>query len=187
MAPAVHLLLMGNVLRAAEEIGKSMRKNQKGFSLVELLVVVAIIMIIAAIAMPKLLHSRMAADEASAVASLRTMNTSEVVYSSTYSVPTVFSADLTSLSDGGTAANCAAGVTPTSAHACLIDAALAAAGAAPGKSGYTFTYAPAAGNYTITAAPITFNSTGVRYFFTDQTVVIRANAGAAATSTSTPI
>lgn len=164
-----------------------MKKRQAGFSLIELLIVVAIILIIAAIAMPNLIHSRMAADEASAVASLRTMNSAEVVYSSTYSVASVFSADLTSLSDGGTAANCAPGASPTSANACLIDPALAAATAVPGKSGYTFTYASAAGNYTITAAPITFNSTGVRYFFTDQTVVIRANAGAAATSTSTPI
>jgi prepilin-type N-terminal cleavage/methylation domain-containing protein len=164
-----------------------MRKNQKGFSLVELLVVVAVILIIAAIAIPRLTQSRMSANEASAVASLRTINSSEVVYSSTYSVPTVFSADLTSLSDGGTPANCALGVTPTSAHACLIDAALAAATAAPGKSGYTFTYAPAAGNYTLTAAPITLDSTGVHYFFTDQTVVIRTNAGAPATASSTPI
>ena len=164
-----------------------MRENQEGFSLIELLVVVAVILIIAAIAIPRLMQSRMAADEASAVASLRTINSSEVVYSSTYNVPSVFSADLTSLSDGGVAANCAAGVSPTSAHACLIDAALAAATAAPGKSGYTFTYSPAAGNYTLTGAPITLNSTGVYYFFTDQTVVIRKNAGAPATAASTPI
>jgi len=165
-----------------------MRNRQKGFSLIELLIVVAIILIIAAIAIPNLIRSKMAANEASAVASLRTINTSEVVYSSTYSVATVFSADLTSLSDGGTAANCAAGAIPNSANACLIDAALAAATAAPGKSGYTFTYAvPANGAYTINAAPVTLNSTGVRYFFTDQTVVIRANPGAAATAASTPI
>ena len=165
-----------------------MRDKQKGFSLIELLIVVAIILIIAAIAIPNLIRSKMAANEASAVASLRTINTSEVVYSSTYNVATVFSADLTSLSDGGTAANCAAGAIPTSAQACLIDAALAAATAAPGKSGYTFTYAvPANGSYTVNAAPVTLNSTGVRYFFTDQTVVIRANSGAAATAASTPI
>jgi prepilin-type N-terminal cleavage/methylation domain-containing protein len=166
-----------------------MRNKQKGFSLIELLIVVAIILIIAAIAIPNLIRSKMAANEASAVASERTINTSEVVYSSTYNVASIFSASLTALSDGGTAANCAAGAIPNSANACLIDSALAAAiPGSQGKSGYTFLYAnPAAGSYTVQAAPVNVNSTGVRYFFTDQTVVIRANSAAPATSTSTPI
>jgi prepilin-type N-terminal cleavage/methylation domain-containing protein len=162
-------------------------KRQKGFSLIELLIVVAIILIIAAIAIPNLIRSKMAANEASAVASIRTINTSEVVYSSTYSVPTVFSVSLTALSDGGASANCAAAKVPTSANACLIDAALAGATAAPGKSGYIFTYVSAVGSYTINADPVTINSTGVRGFFSDQTVVIRANPGAPATAASTPI
>ena len=67
-----------------------MRNKQKGFSLIELLIVVAIILIIAAIAIPNLIRSKIAANEASAVASLRTLNTSEVVFSSTYSTATVF-------------------------------------------------------------------------------------------------
>ena len=165
-----------------------MRKQQKGFSLIELLIVVAIILIIAAIAIPNLIRSKIAANEASAVASCRTINTAEIVYSSTYNTTTVFSPDLPSLADGGTAGFCS-GTTaiPTSSAACLIDTALAGATAAPGKSGYTFTYTPTNGSYSLTAQPITVNSTGVRYFYTDQTAVIRQNSGAAATNSSSPI
>jgi hypothetical protein len=76
---------------------------------------------------------------------------------------------------------------PTSANACLIDGAIENATVAPGKSGYILVYpAPAAG-YAINNNPVQPGSTGVRYFFTDQTLVIRYNAAAAATATSTPI
>ena len=165
-----------------------MRNRQKGFSLIELLIVVAIILIIAAIAIPNLIRSKMAANEASAVASIRTINTSEVVYSSTYNVPNVFSADLKSLGDNLAAANCIATATPSSTSACLLDPALeAATAAATPKSGYYFTYVQGVGTYTVNGNPSALNSTGVRGFFSDQTVVIRANSGAAATNTSTPI
>jgi len=147
-----------------------MRNKQKGFSLIELLIVVAIILIIAAIAIPNLLRSKMAANEASAVASCRTINTAEVVYSSTYNVPAVFAASLSALSDGGTTTACAQATPPTSTSACLIDASLATGT----KSGYTFTYTPATGSYTVNANPTSAGSTGVRYFFTDQSNVIRA-------------
>src|SRR5580704_6976754 len=102
-----------------------MRNKQKGFSLIELLIVVAIILIIAAIAIPNLIRSKMAANEASAVATLRTINTAEVVYSSTYNVSTVFAAPLNALGDGGTVGACSQGAPPpTSTDACLIDSAL---------------------------------------------------------------
>src|SRR6476660_3571334 len=93
--------------------------DERGFSLIELLIVVAIILIIAAIAIPNLLRARMAANEASAVASVRTVNTAEVTYNSTY--PTVgFAANLVSLG-GALGAAC----TPSSTTACLIASVLA--------------------------------------------------------------
>ena len=95
-----------------------MNKSSKGFSLIELLIVVAIILIIAAIAIPNLLRSRIAANQASAVGSLRTLNTSEVTYSSTFNVG--FSVDLQSLAPTATAA-----ANPTSTAAGLIDSVLA--------------------------------------------------------------
>jgi type IV pilus assembly protein PilA len=144
-----------------------MRNKQKGFSLIELLIVVAIILIIAAIAIPNLIRSKMAANEASAVASLRTYNTSIVAYSTTYQTDPA-GTDLTQL---GPAA------TPSASAADLVDSLLGTA--APVKSGYSFTYSggtPAAGvvsTYTINADPVN-TSTGQRHFYTDQSGVIRA-------------
>ena len=160
-----------------------MRNKQKGFSLIELLIVVAIILIIAAIAIPNLIRSRMAANEASAVASIRTVNTAEVVYSTTYSVPTLFSATLADLGD---AAGTCATVAPIATNACLIDNVLATATAAPGKSGYHFTYTVGNG-YTIKADADQQGSSGVRGFFADQTLVIRAANPGPATVASNPL
>ena len=155
-----------------------MRNKQKGFSLIELLIVVAIILIIAAIAIPNLLRSKMAANEASAVGSLRTINTASVEFSTTYGG---YPPALTNLTPATPA---------TSTSADLIDSVLATGT----KSGYTFTYAAGAsdanGNvlaYTIVANPNTRGTTGQRGFFTNQTGVIRADATTAATAASTPI
>ncbi|MFZ0979045.1 MAG: prepilin-type N-terminal cleavage/methylation domain-containing protein [Candidatus Acidiferrales bacterium] len=166
-----------------------MNKKQKGFSLIELLIVVAIILIIAAIAIPNLLRARMAANESSAVGSLRTINTANATFLSVYGHN--FAPSLLTL---GGAAPIAA---PTCLEANLIDQVLG--GAAPNnKSGYSFVYNPGAVDpgdaacgsvttYTVTATPLTYNGTGTRSFFTDQTGVIRgADDGGGLSSVADP-
>ena len=160
-----------------------MRTRQKGFSLIELLIVVAIILIIAAIAIPNLLRSRMAANEASAVGSIRTINTSAVTYSSTYPAAG-YPPTLVSLGPSAAAGACVA----VPATACLIDSVLAAGS----KSGYTFQWSsdgatPSVG-YSITAIPISVGTSGQRSFFSDQSGVIRyQTTGAAPTATDPPL
>jgi type IV pilus assembly protein PilA len=147
-----------------------MKKPENGFSLIELLIVVAIILIIAAIAIPNLIKSKMAANEASAVGSVRTINTGEVNYAA--SCPAIgYSASLPELNTG---ALCAGGKG-------IIDAVLSTGK----KSGYTFAYTPAKGGdnlfdtYLQLALPATVGTTGQRAFCGVQDGVIHYNVGGA--------
>jgi type IV pilus assembly protein PilA len=160
-----------------------MKRKQRGFSLIELLIVVAIILIIAAMAIPSLLHARIAADEASAVNSIRSINTAEISYQTAF--PSIgYAAALTNL---GGPAPC----TPSPTSACLLDNTLASASPGNGsKSGYVFaaTGLTPVNNvntqYTIGTAPLTFNMSGIRNFCSNEDGVIRYNPGS---SGSTPV
>ncbi len=155
-------------------------RKQKGFSLIELLIVVAIILIIAAIAIPNLLKSRIAANEASAVGSIRSINTAQVTYASTY--PDVgFAGTLQQL--GG-----AIIAIPTSATANLLDPVLGCASMPCQKSGYKFQVGGTSGTpivtYTVTGIPVTTGTTGQRGFFSDASGVIRYKTDGTAPTTS---
>jgi len=152
--------------RKQTESGKK-GHSKAGFSLIELLIVVAVILIIAAIAIPNFIKSKMLAHEAAAIQNSRNITTAEVVYSTTYGVG--FSPSLVSLAGSSS--------TIDQNNAQLIDTVLGSGS----KSGYTFSYSiltqDAQGHvtgYALNADPLT-STTGQRHFYTDQTSVIRVN------------
>jgi type II secretory pathway pseudopilin PulG len=155
-----------------------MGKRQRGFSVVQVVIVVAILLVIAAIAIPNLLPSKLSENESSAASSLRTLNASCASYSMLYGG---YPRSLSNLGPGNAAGSASAG---------LVDSALASGA----KGGYVFAYTAGAtgvsGNvlsYSISANPITPGTTGQRRFFTDQSGVIRATTAGAADASSTPI
>jgi type IV pilus assembly protein PilA len=165
-------------------------KKQEGFSLIELLIVVAIILIIAAIAIPNLLKAKMAANESSAAAAIRTINTAQVSYTTLF--PQIgYSGTLAAL--GGPAAACAPPTLSTAVQACLIDELLSGFAVPPFvKSGYTFAMGPGAAvgpplaSYAVAATPISPGTSGQNMFCSDQTGVVRHDITGAACNNGSP-
>ena len=153
-----------------------------GFSLIELMIVIAVILIIAALAIPQLLRARMSANESAAVSALRTLATQEANYDSSWGPG--FSPTLASL--GPPIPGAAASATTAD----LVDQVLASGL----RGGYQFLYTPLIPNggttatgYTVNANPISPGITGEWFFYLDQSNVIRQNDGSPASLSSSPL
>lgn len=159
-----------------------MKRRTHGFSLIELLIVVAIILIVVAMAVPSLNRARIAANSASAANSVRQIHSAEVTYLNTYGG---FATDLIALGPGAGQNSCpAAG--PSSTAACLLDSSLSNNAANNGKSGYMFAAAGAgAGNaiYGAGAAPVTYNATGIKRYCITADGAIRVDINATGSGT----
>jgi type IV pilus assembly protein PilA len=155
--------------------------HNAGFSLIELLIVVTVILIIAALAIPALMHAKMAANEASACSAMRTISTTEVNYDALYS--SGYSPTLDALGPP------APGTVETQAHAGLVDGELASG--IRGGYHYLYTAIDPTGSgrpsgYTVNANPVSPGITGQWFYFLDQSNVIRQNYGSPADVTSPP-
>ena len=154
-------------------------RKQKGFSLIELLIVVAIILIIAAIAIPNLLKARISANNSAAAATVRTLSTAETTYTTNY--PSAgFASSLFVLGPGGAAGAC----NGTSANACIIDATL---GCSPAgwclKDAFWYDITTTTNDYTITAGPI--GGQGSKAFCTNGDGQVKVSDPNAAAQTGT--
>ena len=154
------------------EQSRSRRRLQRGFSLIELLIVIAIILIILTIAVPKLSTAQMNAREMAVVREIQTVNTAQAQYMSQFGK---FAASMTELGPPTSG-----GPSPTAAD--LIPGSLSSGD----KDGYTFTLTATPSGYTLNANPKVFNSSGRRTFFSDQNMIIHQNWSADPANASSP-